>query len=122
MNTFFRRTGVKIAGAILCILSLTITMVSGLLVLAMLSAGVYDGDRDLYKNITQNMIASDAHSIMTEYFDPSDPTHPWSSYFDGPIYTGEKSNLLYTVTDESSGKTVLSTYDGPESQLSQNYT
>lgn len=122
MNTFFRRTGVKITGAILCILSLTITMVSGLLVLAMLSAGVYDGDRDLYKNMTQNMIASDAHSIMTEYFDPSDPTHPWSSYFDGPIYTGEKSNLLYTVTDEASGKTVLSTYNGEESQFSQNYT
>lgn len=122
MNTFFRRTGVKITGAILCILSLTITMVSGLLVLVMLSAGVYDGDRDLYKNMTQNMIASDAHSIMTEYFDPSDPTHPWSSYFDGPIYTGEKSNLLYTITDEDSGKTVLSTYDGQESQFSQSCT
>ncbi len=122
MNTFFRRTSVKIVSSIICIVSLSIAIISGLFVLLMLSSGVYDAGGNLYKELSQNMMSADASSIMYNYFDPYDPTHPWQSYYDGGIYTGEQSNFLYTITDAETGKTVLTTYDGQDVLYSLDFT
>lgn len=114
MSSFFRRTGVKIAASILCILSLAASLICGLLVFLLLSAGVYDSGGDLYELLIQRLMSNNAHSIMLDYFDPNDPSHPWSSYYGGAFYTGEKSNLLYTITDQETDKRVLATYTGQE--------
>lgn len=112
MSTIFRKTGVKIAAAILCILSLTAALVCGLAVLMMLVAGVYDTGGSLFDRLAEPVVTDSVYNIMQDYFDPNDPTHPWVSYYAGGIYTGESSNLVYTVTNTETGETVLSTYDG----------
>lgn len=40
--SFFRKTGVKIVSSILCILSLTVGLVSGLLMALLIASGSYD--------------------------------------------------------------------------------
>lgn len=114
---FFRKTGFKIAGTILCILSLTVSILSSYLVLLLLSTGVYDGSGRLFDRYAYTMMDIDANEIMHAYFDPNDPTHPWESYYSGGIYTGEDSNFLYDITDIDTGYSVLSTVKGGEPVL-----
>ena len=61
---FIRKTGVKIAGSILCTLSLAVSLISGFLVLSLLSAGCYDSNSRLFDSYAENLIAYDAHNIM----------------------------------------------------------
>lgn len=122
MTSFFRKTGVKAIGAILCIISLTVSLISGAFIIMLLGAGAYDSGRSLYDNLAYRMMNDDSFDIMQGYFDPQDPTHPWQSYYDGGIYTGQNSNLLYTITDSDTGKPVLSTYHGEEARLSRTYS
>ena len=118
---FFRKTGVKVIAAILCIASLTAGIVSGFLMAILLTTGCYDStsSTELFEHMTQNLMSRNVTSIMYDYFDPNDPTHPWRSYYNSGIYTGEGSNLVYTITDDETGKTVLSTYNGKEAVFSE---
>ncbi len=111
MNSFFYRTGTKITGAVLCLISLTTAFLCGLLILLLLGAGTYDSGRSPFEALSSRQLYSDANNIMNGYFDPSDPTHPWTGYDSDGLYTGEDSNLRYSITDDSTGKVVLSTYD-----------
>ena len=109
---FFRKTGVKIAGTILCILSLAVGAISAFLAALLLSAGCYDGGGDLFGHFAESMIAQDASDVMQDYFDPNEPTKPWRSYYSGGIYTGENSNFRYNITDDQTGYSVLATIQG----------
>ncbi len=114
MSNFFRKTSVKIVAAILCIIFLTFAVLSGTMVLRMLSAGAYFGEADLFETFAKDTMAVDASSIMMDYFDPQAPSQPWKSYYDGGIYTGENSNYRYNITDDKTGYSVLSTIKGGE--------
>ena len=118
---FFRKTGVKVITAIVCIASLTAAIASGFLLTMLLAAGCYDnaGSTALFDQMTQNLMIRNASSIMNDYFDPDDPTHPWRSLYNSGIYTGEGSNFLYTITDEDTDKTVLSTYNVKDAVFSE---
>lgn len=107
--TFFRKTGVKIACSILCIASLTVALVSGLLMALLISSGSYDAGTNPYERLVSNRMVSDSNDILFNYFDPNEPKSPWKSYYSGGIYTGEKSNFVYQITDEDD-KVMLSTY------------
>ena len=123
MSEFFRKTGVKATAAVLCILSLTAGLIAGLLVMVLLSAGSYDRDVTPFTSFAQNQMAQDAHTVMMDYFDPSDPTNPWRSYYSGGVYTGEDSNFRYNITDDATGYSVLATIEGGEQVLiRQDYT
>ncbi len=117
---FFYRTGTKIAGAVLCLISLTTAFLCGLLILLLLDAGTFDSGCGPLDSLAMRQMYTDANSIMMDYFDPSDPTQPWASYYVGGVYTGEGSNLRYTITDAETGKAVLSTYDGEPVYMQQN--
>lgn len=109
--SFFRKTGAKIAGSILCVISLTASIIGGVLIALLISAGVYDSNGDAYTLFSKERMYRDAHAVYNDYFDPNEPESPWKSYFSGGIYTGESSNFLYAITDEND-KTLLATYDG----------
>lgn len=117
---FFYRTGTKIAGAVLCLISLTTAFLCGLLILLLLDAGTFDSGRSPLDSLAMSQMYTDANSIMMDYFDPSEPNKPWASYYVGGVYTGEGSNLRYTITDASTGKAVLSTYDNEPVYMQQN--
>lgn len=119
---FFRKTGVKIAGTILCILSLAVGTVSALLAALLLSAGCYDGAGTLFDRFAENMIYRDAADVMDGYFDPNEPTKPWRSHYSGGIYTGENSNFRYNIVDDSTGYSVLATITGGEKVLRRQET
>ena len=114
---FFRKTGVKIAGTILCILSLAAGTISAFLAVLLLSAGCYDGSGNLFDRFAERLIWQDADSVMQDYFDPYEPTKPWRSYYSGGIYTGENSNFRYNITDDQTGYSVLATIQGGEQVL-----
>ncbi len=119
---FFRKTGVKITAAILCVCFLTVSLFSGLLVLLLLGSGSYDSTGSLYQTMAQNQLSRDASLIMDDYFDPSEPTKPWVSYCQGGIYTGENTNFLYQIVDQETGQPVLQTCDGEPILLSQSHS
>ena len=114
MPAFFKKTGVKVIGAILCILCLTAGLFSGITALYLAGYGGFSSLTDLYDNMVEERLSRDADVIMNGYFDPNDPSHPWVSYYSGAIFTGQNSNLLWSITDSSTGKTVLATYDGQD--------
>ncbi len=117
MPAFLKKTGVKVLGAILCVLLLAAGLFSGLLALYSALAGGFSSQSDLFRDMVQNRFYRDSDLIMEGYFDPSDPSHPWVSYFTGPIYSGKNSNMLWEIIDDETGETVLSTYDGQDSML-----
>lgn len=114
MSTIFRKTGVKIAVAVLLVLFLFASVFSGVAVLGMLGYGCYGGGSTLFEVMAENRLYQDACDIMHNYFDSAEPTKPWKSLYSGGIYTGENSNFIYTVTDPESGYAVLSTVEGGE--------
>ena len=121
MPPFFKKTSVKVIGSILCVLCLTVGIFFGLISMNTALSGGFSSQADLYNSMIADRLDRDVNLIMNAYFDPSDPSHPWVSYYTGPIYTGQNSNLLWTITDSATGEIVLSTYDGEEanSVLSQ---
>ena len=122
MPQFLKKTGWKVFGAIVCILLLAAGLFFGILTLVLADYGGFSSQSALYTNLVEDRLYRDADVIMNGYFDPSDPTHPWVSYYSGSIFTGEKSNMLWTITEEGSDTPVLSTYDGQDSMLSVSTT
>ena len=118
MPQFMKKTGWKVLGAITCILLLAAGLFFGVLTLIVANCGGFTSQSDLYTSLVEDRLYQDADVIMNGYFDPSDPTHPWASYYSGSIFTGEKSNMLWTITEPGSNTPVLSTYDGQDSMLS----
>ncbi len=112
MTRFFRRSGVKAICTVLCVLCLTLSLLSGAAVLTLLAHDGYRDPSKLYASMIQSRIQDDANQIMYGYFDPADPTHPWVSYYGGGIYSGESSNFIFRIVDDDTGKCVLSSYDG----------
>lgn len=117
MPQFMKKTGWKVFGAIVCILLLAAGLFFGILTLVVANYGGFTSQSALYNSLVESRLYQDADVIITGYFDPSDPTHPWVSYYSGSIFTGEKSNMLWTITEEGSNTPVLSTYDGQDSML-----
>ncbi|MDD6024890.1 MAG: HAMP domain-containing sensor histidine kinase, partial [Oscillospiraceae bacterium] len=126
MSGFLRKSGTKVSLATACILLFALFLVSGFLSLFLLVAQNTGGDfgnhRDAFRLAVSNHMYRDASDIMNCYFDPADPSHPWKSYYSGSYYTGEDSNLRYTISDAATGATVLSTYEGQSYYLSQKST
>lgn len=118
MPQFMKKTGWKVFGAIVCILLLAAGLFFGILTLVIADCGGFTSQSALYNSLVESRLYQDADIILTGYFDPSDPTHPWVSYYSGCIYTGDNSNMLWTITEEGSDTPVLSTYDGQDSMLS----
>ena len=118
MPQFMKKTGWKVFGAIVCILLLAAGLFFGILTLVIADYGGFTSQSALYNSLVESRLYQDADIILTGYFDPSDPTHPWVSYYSGSIYTGDNSNMLWTITEEGSDTPVLSTYDGQDSMLS----
>ena len=117
MPAFLKKNWVKVLGAIFCVLFLAAAAFSGLLALYSSLNGGFTGQSELFQNMIQSRFFRDSQLILEGYFDPSDPTHPWVSYFSGPIYTGRNSNMLWEITNDNTGEVVLSTYDGQDSFL-----
>ena len=123
MTRFFRRSGVKALCAILCVLCLSLSLLSGAAVLTLLENDGYRDPSNLYASMIQSRVRDDADRIMYDYFDPDDPAHPWVSYYGGGIYSGENSNFIFRIADGDSGKNVLSSYEGtPAVMLRREYT
>ena len=122
MPQFLKKTGWKVFCAIVCILLLAAGLFFGILTLVLADYGGFSSQSALYTNLVEDRLYRDADVIMNGYFDPSDPTHPWVSYYSGSIFTGNKSNMLWTITEEGSDTPVLSTYDGQDSMLSVSTT
>ena len=122
MPQFMKKTGWKVFGAIVCILLLAAGLFFGILTLVIADYGGFSSQSALYTSLVEQRLYRDADVIMNGYFDPSDPTHPWVSYYSGSIFTGDKSNMLWTITEEGSDTPVLSTYDGQDSMLSVSTT
>lgn len=114
MPTFLKKTSVKVIGSILCALCLAVGIFFGLISLNIALSGGFSSQTELYNSMIEGRLNQDADLIMNCYFDPSDPSHPWVSYYTGPIYSGQNSNLLWTITDSATGDIVLSTYDGED--------
>lgn len=114
MPTFLKKTSVKVIGSILCALCLAVGIFFGLISLNIALSGGFSSQTELYNSMIEGRLNQDADLIMNCYFDPSDPSHPWVSYYTGPIYSGQNSNLLWTITDSATGDVVLSTYDGED--------
>lgn len=110
MPALFKKTAVKVIGAVLCVLCLTVGLFTGIATLYLAACGGFSSQADLYNSMAAERLSRDADVIMNGYFDPSDPSHPWVSYYSGAIFTGQNSNLLWSITDSSTGKTVLATY------------
>ncbi len=122
MPQFMKKTGWKVFGAIVCILLLAAGLFFGILTLTIADCGGFSSQTSLFTAFVEDRLYRDATEIINGYFDPSDPTHPWVSYYNGNIYTGEESNMLWTITEEGSDAPVLSTYDGQDSMLSVSTT
>ena len=123
MKSFFRSSGVKAVAAILCIVCLSAALLSGLFLTAMLAVGEFDGSGSLQELALENQLSRDCHKVMYNYFDPSEPSAPWQSYYSEGIYTGENSNFRYNVVDAETGYSVLSTVVGGEQvRLRREYT
>lgn len=122
MPQFMKKTGWKVFGAIVCILLLAAGLFFGILTLVIADYGGFSSQSALYTSLVEDRLYRDADVIMNGYFDPSDPTHPWVSYYSGSIFTGDKSNMLWTITENGSDTPVLSTYDGQDSMLSVSTT
>jgi signal transduction histidine kinase len=114
MATFLKKSWVKAICYVLCVLCLTAGLLCGFLVLELFYSDSYSGG-SLAKPLIQEMMDWDAQNIMLDYFDSEDPTHPWVSYYSGGIYDGERSCMVYEITDDDDGTVVLSTYDGTSS-------
>ena len=114
MPPFFKKTSVKIIGAVLCVLCLAVGIFFGLISMNVALSGGFSSRTELYNSMIADRLDRDVDLIMHGYFDPSDPSHPWVSYYTGSIYTGHNSNLLWTITDSATGNVVLSTYDGED--------
>ena len=112
-----KKTGCKVLGAILCILLLAAGLFFGILTLVVAGYGGFTSRSALYSNLVADRLYRDADVIMNGYFDPSDPTHPWVSYYSGSIFTGDNSNMLWAITEDGSSTPVLSTYDGEDSMM-----
>ena len=115
MPQFMKKTGCKVLGAILCILLLAAGLFFGILTLVVAGYGGFTSQSALYDGLVTDRLSRDTDVIMNGYFDPNDPTHPWASYYSGSIFTGDNSNLLWTITKDGSDTPVLSTYDGEDS-------
>lgn len=113
-----KKTVWKVLGSITCILLLAVGLFFGVLTLVTAVCGGFTSRSDLYGTLVESLLYQDADIIMNGYFDPSDPAHPWASYYSGSIFTGEESNMLWTITAEGSDTPVLSTYNGQDSMLS----
>ncbi len=122
MPQFMKKTGWKVFGATICILLLAAGLFFGLLTLVIANYGGFSSQTNLFTAFVEDRLYRDATEIINGYFDPSDPTHPWVSYYTGSIYTGKESNMLWTITEEGSSTPVLSTYDGQDSMLSVSTT
>jgi signal transduction histidine kinase len=114
MATFLKKSWVKAICYVLCAACLTAGLICGFLVCELFYSDSYSGG-SLAKPLIQEMMDSDAQNIMLDYFDSEDPTHPWVSYYSGGIYDGERSCMVYEITDDDDGTVVLSTYDGTSS-------
>jgi signal transduction histidine kinase len=122
MATFLKKSWVKAVGYVLCATCLTAGLICGALVCGLVYSDSYSGG-SLAKTLVQDMMHSDSLDIMMNYFDPADPTHPWVSYFSGGFYDGDRSCMVYEITDDNDGTVVLSTYDGTSSTFwSSSYT
>lgn len=117
MPQFMKKTVWKVLGAIACILLLAAGLFFGALTLITAVYGGFTSQDNLYTSLVESRLYQDADIIMNGYFDPSDPSHPWASYYNGSIFTGEQSNMLWEITAADSDTPVLSTYDGQESIL-----
>ncbi len=117
MPQFMKKTGSKVLGAILCILLLAAGLFFGILTLVVAGYGGFTSRSALYSNLVADRLYRDTDVIMNGYFDPSDPSHPWVSYYSGSIFTGSNSNMLWTITEDGSDTPVLSTYNGEESMM-----
>ena len=117
MPQFMKKTGCKVLGSILCILLLAAGLFFGILTLVVAGYGGFTSRSALYSNLVADRLYRDTDVIMNGYFDPSDPSHPWVSYYSGSIFTGNNSNMLWTITEDGSDTPVLSTYDGEESMM-----
>lgn len=122
MPQFLKKTGCKVFGAIVCILLLAAGLFFGILTLVVAGYGGFSSQSALYTALVEDRLYRDADVIMNGYFDPSDPSHPWVSYYSGSIFSGEKSNMLWTITAQGSDTPVLSTYDGEDSMLTVSNT
>lgn len=114
MSNFFQKTGIKLILALLCVMSLTVTGISGVCVGMLLASGQYESAGSVEDSLANRQMQSDASAIMLQYFDPDEPTKPWVSYYSGGIYTGENSNFRYNITDDDTGFSVLATVEGGE--------
>lgn len=94
MPQFMKKTGCKVLGAILCILLLAAGLFFGILTLVVAEYGGFTSQSALYDCLVADRLSRDTDVIMNGYFDPSDPTHPWASYYSGSIFTGDNSNML----------------------------
>ena len=112
-----KKTGCKVLGSILCILLLAAGLFFGILTLIIANYDGFTSQSAFYSNLIKNRIYQDADLIMNGYFDPSDPSHPWVSYYSGSIFTGESSNMLWTITEQDSDTPLLSTYNDEDSML-----
>ena len=117
MPQFMKKTGWKVFGAIACILLLAAGLFFGILTLVVAGDGGFTSQSALYDGLVADRLYRDANAIMNDYFDPSDPSHPWVSYYSGSIFTGDNSNMLWTITAQGSDTPVLSTYDGEDSMM-----
>ena len=117
MPQFMKKTGWKVFGAIACILLLAAGLFFGILTLVVAGDGGFTSQAALYDGLVADRLYRDANAIMNDYFDPSDPSHPWVSYYSGSIFTGDNSNMLWTITAQGSDTPVLSTYDGEDSMM-----
>lgn len=125
MSAFFRKTGTKVFCSILCILLASIFLLSSAAVVALAYGGCYGASSSVgafFDNLAEPLLRSDCADVLGNYFDPADPTHPWASYYSGGIYTGEYSNFIYKITDDSTGETVLASFTGTESVRSDSYS
>ncbi len=114
MRIFLRKPVIKALTAILCVIFLTVALVSGVCVGAMWATGELYGTGSLFQVWTESQMWVDASQVMYNYFAPQEPTQPWKSYYDGGIYTGEDSNYRYNIVDDDTGYSVLSTIEGGE--------
>ena len=117
MPQFMKKTGCKVLGAILCILLLAAGLFFGIITLVVAGYDGFNSKTSLYNNLVADRLYRDTDVIMNGYFDPSDPSHPWVSYYSGNIFTGNNSNMLWAITEDGSDTPVLATYDGEESMM-----
>lgn len=112
MSAFLKRTWVKVLLTIACSLLLGSGIFFGLLTGIIAIYGGFAEKQTLANNIQLSQIETDINEIMYGYFDADDPANPWGSYYSGSIFTGNHSNLVWEISDDDTGKVVLSTYDG----------